>query len=807
MDPRTLLDLSAGPGAPASPRSRDDLEFIADRVDEDFVYVKDPLRSQYYRFNLMQVEMMRLLDGRATAEQIADRLGEDFGAEIDAEQVERFVERLRRLLLLDATCYEAGPGRARALVRRALARRGLDPGPGRDPLRFVARLDEALDADPADERARRARRAAHEAFFRAHRETPRHLVMVPLLDPDRALSALDRLCGRFIFGPWGVAAFVACLLAAVPALLESSFPQVESFGWLDAVYFAALVVPLAFIHEGAHGLACKHYGGRVNDMGFLLFYGVVPGAYCDVNDSYTFASRRHKIVVQLAGTLGELAALALLVIVYWLSAEGFFLRRAIFLIVGWRMFSVFENLVPFVQKDGYYALADYLAVPNLRDRSLRYVGDLLKRRLLGIEAGAAAPSERERRIFVTFGFGAALYTVAYVYGLWISLLLPLAIQYLHGVGVLLSAAYAGSRVLAPAVRAAVRWARLVWEHRRAVVTARRVLAYAAVATLVTFGATRTWPELIDGSAVIHPHRRAVVSALEPGLVISIAAREGDRVEAGQALAQLRSDELEHVRASAEANLERAQLALALTEAGRRPEDIAHRAAGEAVAAASSLGAQAVLERARLLGHEALLAFDAAEGLHRRAVAAGDERSLSASDLDLARAGSRPEDVVRARASLRAAQERLADANVRLDRLTLRAPMAGIVVGARVEEHELRHLGAGEVLAEIADTSEVYAEVAVPSVELWRDVGRGQDVALRARGGPHRPIATKVSAVEPRAAPGGDLRVRTDAFANPGLPLGATGHARIYGAPRSIAFLAIGAPLLRLADYRTWWFWG
>lgn len=37
-------------------------------------------------------------------------------------------------------------------------------------------------------------------------------------------------------------------------------------------------------HEFAHGLTCKHFGGEVREMGFMLIY-FQPAFYCNVSDA------------------------------------------------------------------------------------------------------------------------------------------------------------------------------------------------------------------------------------------------------------------------------------------------------------------------------------------------------------------------------------------------------------------------------------------------------------------------------------------------------------------------------------------
>jgi len=43
-------------------------------------------------------------------------------------------------------------------------------------------------------------------------------------------------------------------------------------------------------HEFAHGLTCKHFGGRVREIGFMLIY-LQPAFFCNVSDAWLFPEK------------------------------------------------------------------------------------------------------------------------------------------------------------------------------------------------------------------------------------------------------------------------------------------------------------------------------------------------------------------------------------------------------------------------------------------------------------------------------------------------------------------------------------
>ena len=64
---------------------------------------------------------------------------------------------------------------------------------------------------------------------------------------------------------------------------------------------------------------------------------------------------------------------------------------------------------PLIPLDGYFALTDWLEIPNLRQRALAYVGWWVRRRLLRLEMPEPTVREREKRVFLIYGGLAAGY--------------------------------------------------------------------------------------------------------------------------------------------------------------------------------------------------------------------------------------------------------------------------------------------------------------------------------------------------------------------------------------------------------------
>jgi len=126
---------------------------------------------------------------------------------------------------------------------------------------------------------------------------------------------------------------------------------------------------ILFIHECAHAFTLKHYERKVPEWGVMIYYGTfVP--FTNTSDAWMLP-KWPRIMVSLAGPyvtlfLGSLAAIITFISPSELIASLFFKLSFI------SFTSVFFNLSPLMEFDGYYALMDYLEIPNLRKKAFRF---------------------------------------------------------------------------------------------------------------------------------------------------------------------------------------------------------------------------------------------------------------------------------------------------------------------------------------------------------------------------------------------------------------------------------------------------
>ena len=218
-------------------------------------------------------------------------------------------------------------------------------------------------------------------------------IRIPLGNPDAVLQTLAPL-GRAMFSSVGLAVW---LLVAGCGVLVAAFNTAAivdfSVRWMatpHVMWLTWLMFPwLKALHELAHGMAVKRYGGCVPQWGITLM-AFTPAPFVDASAADAFAVPKQRFTVSAAGVMVEsfVAALALFAA---LTVQAGLLRDAC-----WVLFflgaisSLLVNANPLLRFDGYYALTDALELPNLAQRSTRHWW-LVVQRALGITCITPSP--------------------------------------------------------------------------------------------------------------------------------------------------------------------------------------------------------------------------------------------------------------------------------------------------------------------------------------------------------------------------------------------------------------------------------
>jgi putative peptide zinc metalloprotease protein len=174
----------------------------------------------------------------------------------------------------------------------------------------------------------------------------------------------------------------------------------------------AFVFLTTIMHELGHGLTCRHFGGRVDRMGFML-YLVMFIFFCDVSSAWGMKKRSQRILVSLGGPLVTFGILgACLWGFHAVSRTGSGLEIFFASAVMMEVFVLVMNLNPFLRMDAYYMLEDVLNVCNLRRNSFGFWKGLFAGRKRKESDGRL--TARNRFIYLSYGLLGGGFTVFFV---------------------------------------------------------------------------------------------------------------------------------------------------------------------------------------------------------------------------------------------------------------------------------------------------------------------------------------------------------------------------------------------------------
>lgn len=365
-------------------------------------------------------------------------------------------------------------------------------------------------------------------------------------DPDPFLSrTVDRL--RWLFHPALAIAVTAGLLWSLWLVFVNrhrvSLDPVHLLGIGDGgsalggvLVLLVILTVVGAVHEFGHAYACKHFGGPVHRMGFMLMY-FGPCFFVDVSHSMLFENRWHRIWVAMGGIYFESFITIVAAALWAVTPPELYLNDLSYrvMMMGLIM-GVLLNLNPLLKFDGYYVLSDLLQISQLREQALPYVRQQVTRWF----RRDAAPVERvvgirRRRAYLVYG----LLTFAYSYVVIVCFFEWLRVTLVAAwaeTGFLLTACMVGLFIRKPVTNGIVKAARVARRPTRGLVP----WAVGATAVLVLALFVRT-PAHVSANARYVTSAREAIRAEEPGRVAAVLVREGDRVFPLQAVAVLEND--------------------------------------------------------------------------------------------------------------------------------------------------------------------------------------------------------------------------------------------------------------------------
>ena len=461
--------------------------------------VKDPIGLKYYRFKAEEYFLLQQLDGKSTLLEVKKAFERKYRPQtITVDDLVRFCSQL----------HEAG----------------------------VAQIDTPEQTEVFVKRRRKkiwkkVRGAAANILY----------IKIPIIDPERLLTWMYPYF-KWIYTRTFVVLSCLLMLSALTMVI-SNFTEVKErlpdfqsfFNWRTIVYFWCSLAIVKIIHEFGHGLTAKHFGGEVHEMGALLLC-LTPALYCDVTDSWLLPNKWHRIWISAAGIYVECVLASLATFAWFYSNPGLF------------------NANPLMRYDGYYVLADYLEIPNLRVKANQFFSYAFQEKVLGLEVPVQSYMPRTRRwLFLAYAITSFLYRWFVTLSILFFLNRLMKPYKVYSIGIFFAMWGMIPLVIMP-VYQIVKFVRTPGRLRKVKKVRATAFAVSTVALITAILMIPT-PLRIKGTLVIAPEAPSRVYANTAGRLVTLAVRDGDMVKKGDLIAQLSNLDKQRERASMQEELE------------------------------------------------------------------------------------------------------------------------------------------------------------------------------------------------------------------------------------------------------------
>lgn len=512
------------------PRRNKDLEIQDISPSESVVKIK--ASRKYFSLGPREAWLLRRLNGRRSKRRLRRKYRDEFNEDIAERDIQEFIQSVHEMGLIEEASFTA-PARTSSAT----------PSPDEAKAPVSGKSGSKLFGQSA-------------LFFR-----------VPLYDPDPLFSWLAPRVSWIWTRVFACCAVLLMLLALAVSissgsLLWDAWPNLLSVESL--ILFTIVVVVATAIHEMAHGLTCKHFGGDVHETG-VLFMFFMPCMYCNVSDAWLIPEKSKRLLITLAGGFADLCIWALAVLAWRITVPGVLLNQLALIVLTVCGGRSLLNFNPLLRLDGYYLLADWLAIPNLRKRGLAHWMAHLRWILWGAEKPKPIP---QGRTLLAYGVSCWVFALSLLNMIMIRFFGFLSSEFgVVGLSlVCLLVAFGMRRVF-----------KGFFQSEPGTMIKQRPKH-----TAVWVGGTSLMLLLLfalpirrtsSGEFEVRPGKIVQQHVVVSGIVDQIFVEDGQRVTKGDVIAKLRSRDLEQLIRTTEDQLHEVDASLARMEAGTRPEEL------------------------------------------------------------------------------------------------------------------------------------------------------------------------------------------------------------------------------------------
>ncbi|QDT15811.1 efflux RND transporter periplasmic adaptor subunit [Alienimonas californiensis] len=253
---------------------------------------------------------------------------------------------------------------------------------------------------------------------------------------------------------------------------------------------------------------------------------------------------------------------------------------------------------------------------------------------------------------------------------------------------------------------------------------------------------------------VMPLKLATVGSAVDGRIVDFPVERGDRVEAGDTLAQVLTGTIDLELKAAEAQLDLSRQELAELENGTRPEELRQAQARATSADATRKFLETRRRRVELLyDRSSAMTRDDVDEAAAAQIEAEQTYQEALAALELAQAGPRPERIAQARARVALQEATVEKLQDQIKKYRIQSRFAGYVIAEHTEEGQW--VNSGDPVAAVAALDEVEVEAFVLE-EYVPFIRPGISARVEVPSLPDRTFVGAVSSVVPQ----GDSRTRT-----------------------------------------------
>ncbi len=652
---------------------RSDLVVSQAVIDGATVYnIKDPLTGSYFRLREPEYWLIQQLDGKTSPEELARKFQEQFQLSITPEAVTQFIGTLRKLFFLEDSRSEQELSRmsAAATQKKSLFSRLL-------------------------------------------------FIKLKAFSPGKFLDFLTAAYRPFHSRFWFAVETATILFGFGLLIANSKYFYVDLMELFSLSSLVAIVLSLFIIislHEFAHAVVCRYYGGEVKEIGFLLLY-FQPCFYSDLSDAWLFEKKSQRLAVTWAGPFFQFFLLAVAVIVWRVTVPGTFVNEVARIITVICWLTVLFNFNPLIKLDGYYLLSDWLDIPNLRKKSFAYLSNVFKRVILGWPIEPLPATKREKRIFLLYALLAVAYSAFLIFYV-VVIVARFLIAKFGGIGLLLLSAvllFTLRTTIGKVIRGTVqhiRYMKTLLKHPKRLVTQLVVVAVVLVVLFVI-----PFPHHVSGDVVVRPIEEFTLLLNEFGLLernyrrggaqpenkssylqmtsnemaaLDLVPRvqDGEHVKPGDTLAVLVSNQVIKEIIANTALLDKFQSELALLKSPPKKEEIAELEAEVAAAQANYNQYLRELNRIRGLAEKNMATQEELEAAQAAVEIAKAELTNKQTRLELLKAPPKPEEEAVLLAEIKKQQAKVDFLKTQQDAQSILSPIEGTVAAYQSEDKVL-----------------------------------------------------------------------------------------------------------------------